>query len=161
LKSMLTTKPILATFLLAVVLLVAGIGYRLSAIGPRAEEERGRSTTGPTTDSQRPRTDRFGDPLPVGALHRLGTERFRRAHFYTAALSPDGKTLAASSESALSLFDVETGRTLSHRRDLEIAPGTGGDRCYVDFSPDGKRLAGVGHDWKIHVWDTATSKEVW
>ena len=41
------------------------------------------------------RLDRFGDPLPEGAIIRLGTTRFRPASPYGQfALSPDGKTFA-------------------------------------------------------------------
>src|SRR5262249_30682680 len=146
--------------LLTLIVLAVGVGAAaVGALTPdgKPQTEAPRETTAKAAE---PRTDRFGDSLPAGALHRLGTERFRRAEFYSAALSPDGKTLAASSESGLSLFDVETGRTLSHRRDLPMAPGHGGDRCGLDFSPDGKCLAGVGLDRMIHIWDVKTSKEV-
>jgi hypothetical protein len=41
------------------------------------------------------RVDRYGDPLPEGAVARLGTSRLRRIGGGKVMFSPDGKTLAA------------------------------------------------------------------
>ena len=60
------------------------------------------------------RTDLYGDPLPPGAVARIGTLRdnfgFKTGDI---VLSPDGKALTATSSFwllPLRLWDVETGR---------------------------------------------------
>src|SRR5947209_8234269 len=70
---------------------------------------------GATTKPQpAPRTDRYGDPLPDGAVARLGTVRFRFGGSISAlAVSPDGKrVLVADQERSVTVFDAATGRRL-------------------------------------------------
>jgi RNA polymerase sigma factor (sigma-70 family) len=56
------------------------------------------------------RRDRYGDPLPTGAVTRLGTLRFRvPGEIDTLALSPDGRGLMVSANSGLLLLDASTG----------------------------------------------------
>src|SRR5438093_8300516 len=56
--------------------------------------------------------DCFGDPLPVGALTRLGTTRYTRCR--SMAYSPDGKTVAIAGRREVCLWDVAS-RRLLHR----------------------------------------------
>jgi RNA polymerase sigma factor (sigma-70 family) len=85
---------------------------------------------------KRPRVDRHGDPLPEGAVARLGTLRWRALSEVEAlAFSTDGQTVIAVSQEGIRFFDPE-GRVV---RQLRV-----GDTSYLSvlgISPDGKRVA--------------------
>jgi WD40 repeat protein len=101
------------------------------------------------------RVDEHGDPLPPGAVARLGTLRFRDDGWVRAlAYAPDGKTLASAGWRHIHLWDAATGKL--RRRFL-------GDNVRVHclaFSTDGRWLASGGDDGLIRLWDAATGKEV-
>src|SRR4051812_30868307 len=65
-------------------------------------------------DKPAPRVDHHGDPLPDGAVARLGTTRLRHADEISAlAFSPNGKMLASGSwDGQLSVWDAESGKEL-------------------------------------------------
>jgi WD40 repeat protein len=83
------------------------------------------------------RTDQYGDPLPPGALLRLGTVRWRAAS-RSLALTPDGKTLVvgdySTSDGVIRCWDTATGKeTASFHVPAQPLP--------FALSPDGKTLA--------------------
>src|SRR5689334_15936863 len=61
------------------------------------------------------RTDLFGDPLPEGALARLGTLRWRHGGpVYFTGFSADGKQLVtASMDGSVRVWEVATGKLLN------------------------------------------------
>jgi WD40 repeat protein len=106
-------------------------------------------------------TDLYGDPLPPGALLRLGTVRFRPEHsgpYKSLIWSPDGNRLVSSSgDRAIRLWDIASGKEL-----LRLECASAGDRCpAVAWSPDGKTLAVGGiHGKSIGVVDALTGKDI-
>ena len=100
------------------------------------------------------RLDCYGDPLPQGALARMGTVRGRLPGLVTCcAFSRDGKILvAAGGDAAIHLFDAETGRPLRelhhHKKDVTC----------LAFSPDGKMLASGSEDGTLCLWDWPAGK---
>jgi WD40 repeat protein len=101
------------------------------------------------------RTDRYGDPLPEGAVARLGTLRlWHGGPISSVAFSPDSKTVVSAGGSIL-VWDVATGREVrrysGHKSRLRS----------VDFSPDGKML--IAAHWAtdaVYFWDAGTGQLV-
>jgi WD40 repeat protein len=106
-----------------------------------------------------PRTDCYGDPLPEGALARLGTIRFRHAsQVRSAAYSPDGRLLATGGyDDEIHLWQASSGKELFR---FALPAGEQPHAASVVFSPDGALLAGCNScEHGIHVWETSTGKE--
>jgi RNA polymerase sigma factor (sigma-70 family) len=138
---------------------VAAVGLGAGLLfAPAPEPETPAASSPPATVQAKaePRRDRYGDPLPAGAVARLGTLRFRASgEIQALAFAPDGKTLAVSSHSGLDLFDAANGKRIKHLSSATPAVDP------IVFSPDGKYLAGRGH--KIvgrSIWNRAVVR-VW
>ncbi len=101
-------------------------------------------------------TDRWGDPLPPGAVARLGTIRLLHGGgVHAAAFSPDGKLLAsAGADERLCVWEAATGKPVREW------PGQFDATSPIAFTTDGKQLAAGSKEGAITLWDVATGKRV-
>ncbi len=111
-------------------------------------------------DPKRPaRTDAAGDPLPEGALARIGTLRFRSpTHVSRLAFTPDGKAILSQAGDGIRAWDVATGKELRHIH-AELAGGVQA----LDVSADGKLVAVLPERPRaraLSLYDLATGKLV-
>jgi RNA polymerase sigma factor (sigma-70 family) len=129
------TKILLALFL-AVSVVTAGItAVTRQGQGEQTGEQKQSKAPKESAEKQQARTDRHGDPLPEGAIARLGNLRWRGAGEIEAlAFSPDGKTVASGSNQGICLFDAD-GKLIRH-----IKPFSSFYRRLA-FSQDGRKLA--------------------
>jgi WD40 repeat protein len=119
--------------------------------------------------------DAHGDPLPPGALMRLGTLHFRHAGPITfVAFPPDGKTvLTASRDGTIRLWDLTSGKEIRRfdkpqgqaaapvqpvpRNQVMVRGGM--NLSSLAMSPDGKTLA-VPIGAAIQLFEIDTGKEL-
>ena len=122
------------------------------------------AATGACRAAQPPaRTDLYGDPLPAGATARLGTVRLRALQGVSQiAFVPGAKYLATTGVSALSVWDVDTGRVV---RTISADDTHLGDVLFrgFAFTPDGKRLLSGdlfvdGPSSRMLLWDFSSGK---
>ncbi len=112
--------------------------------------------------SAKAHVDLYGDPLPKGAIVRLGSVRFRHpGAVWDVAFSPDGKILAASNDGVnmVILWERATGRKV---REIFLGTRPGQTPGRLRFSADGKRLyacSSYGRDMSLYAWDVETGKD--
>jgi len=106
------------------------------------------------------RTDRSGDLLPLGAVGRLGTLRFRhtgRGLSFSATFSADSRFIASSQELGLvRVWDVRTGKELQAMKSRNLSSFR-----VLGFSPHGRLLAAASHDdgsARVTFWDPSSGK---
>jgi WD40 repeat protein len=99
-------------------------------------------------------TDAHGDPLPPGAVARIGTVRLRHGNTVASvAFSPDGKRLVSTDWQTVAVWDVRTGRALAFRF---LPPQHG---CWPVISPDGTLIACRLANGNLGVQKTESGKE--
>ncbi len=99
--------------------------------------------------------DRYGDPLPPGAVARLGSFRLRHSGPVRAvAFAPDGKTMVSGgADSWAFLWDVATGKRLRAFRQNAIQS--------VAIDPQGKTVALASYsDGTVKRYELSTGKEL-
>jgi RNA polymerase sigma factor (sigma-70 family) len=108
-------------------------------------------------DTQGPKVDALGDPLPDGVIARLGTLRFRHgSHIELLAFTADGKHLLSQGSDGVRIWESATGKQLRH-----LALDAGRVWGKMALSPDGKQLAVVGKPppSPVQFWDVGGGKK--
>jgi RNA polymerase sigma factor (sigma-70 family) len=167
LKATTVTNVKVAAMLLTVSVLAAGVGLAVNRteVARQSETEQqertravGKEAEQPKRDKGEPaRVDQYGDPLPPGALARIGTARLWHGwQQYPLVYSPDGAMLAScDSGSVIRLLDPATGKEIR-----QIRPRGDSIRSFA-FAPDGKALATASfQSTSLKLWDVATGKEM-
>jgi hypothetical protein len=71
----------------------------------------------PKGNPKQPRVDQYGDPLPSGAVARLGTGRLCQARVVFMAFSHDDQALATVNQyGVLQVWEVDTGKETLRRQ---------------------------------------------
>jgi RNA polymerase sigma factor (sigma-70 family) len=156
LQSMLTTKLKLGAMLVLLIgCAMTAAGLAVSQAPPEKQSENKAEAPAPSrpAEEKRVRKDRYGDPLPAGAIARLGTLRLRHSNMTAdAVFTPDSKTVIVSDGAGDVVFwDVTTAR------EVRRLPRVRGLSYALALTADGKTLA-AGADHNLFLWDVATGK---
>ncbi len=140
--------------ILSISLLAAGAGVsRYVPVAPPETEP----TEAPATSAEA-RKDRYGDPLPPGALARLGTVR-QRAPDSQLAVTVDGKEIVAvGHDRTVRRFDAQTGELRSIR---QLPKASGVLQYEAWLSPRGTYLLTETDSeprYHLALWDLAAGK---
>jgi RNA polymerase sigma factor (sigma-70 family) len=141
-RALLRGTPIgvkLAAGLLGLVLVCAAGVVGLAGSGPATDLKRPAAAVRAAAPVLAGSTDVFGDPLPAGAVARLGTRRLNGfAQPTWATFSPDGKQVATRGFFGITAWDASTGRKIHERGpDYDMVANAAGWR------PDGTGVAVV------------------
>ena len=142
-----------AVALLVVSLVAAGAG--IAVFAGREEPRQGKpDPNGDQAEARAPAVDRYGDPLPKGAIARLGTVRFRQSlldgsnYLSRVLFSPDGRSLVTvGRQGRVSIWESGSGRLVRSIKATEAA-----------IAPDGKSLA-TARTGLVQLWDFADGRE--
>ena len=139
----------------AATLLIGGLGTTLVSLVAVGQNPTDAATDGeePATAEKTPATDLFGDPLPPGAIARIGTVRLRHAEIvYHVAFTRDGEFLASAGRGGIRLWETDGGKPVHWWPNRSY-------HYHLAFSPNGKELASAG-DSGIGILDVSTGEEI-
>ncbi len=107
------------------------------------------------------RVDALGDPLPAGALFRLGTQRFHAPEsVHELALSPDEQTVITFGKKLIA-WDTATGkerwRAVADEFGVRL-PGAAYGMRAIAFTADGQQFYTPGGQGEVIVWNTMTGE---
>jgi WD40 repeat protein len=106
----------------------------------------------------RPATaDPQGDPLPAGAVARLGTVRLRsEATTFSLTYLQDGKTIVSGGiDGEVCLWEAATGKQVRH---WKAYPQYGKFLTFLAPSPDGKGVVSVAGANSLRLWEVGSGK---
>ncbi len=140
LKGLFLAKTLIGTvLLLSFGLIVGTVGAMTNWSAPALVTDPSFQSTTTTSPAKQVKpvtrlTDNFGDPLPEGAIKRLGTIRFRHGgKIESVAYSPDGtRIVTGGADCKVKIWDRKTGK------ELVSFDGHSDDVHFVTFTPDGK-----------------------
>lgn len=147
-----TWKMTLSAVLLAGGLATGALLFARPADPPKAQPPKEQKADG------KPATDQLDDPLPDGALARLGTARLRGRRL---TFSPDGKRVVRETAGGdLQLFEVPSGKLLAKLKAKDVPERESIVGYTAAFTQDSKLLAAVLWEGRAGIWDTDTGKLV-
>jgi RNA polymerase sigma factor (sigma-70 family) len=153
----LTSKLAVTTISLALVGVLSFGAYRAIPADPAQEEpapsaNRANPLPPPAaSEKTQQRVDQLGDPLPPGAVLRLGSNRLRPGgSVRLLAFSPDSSKIACLSN-GLSVWDAKTGRLL-RRASFPIGVQA------LTWRPDGRRIV-ILEGLRLREWDYTDEKD--
>jgi RNA polymerase sigma factor (sigma-70 family) len=158
----LTRLKLAATFFLTAVLVLGGIATGLLSTwpAPLQEMEPPHADDQPGSRTAPVSMDLLGDPLPEGALLRIGTTRMRAQHYVNAIVfSNDHRLMGYGTEFGfIHVCEAATGKPCF---ELKPEPDRYNRITELAFSPDGKTLAAGGYWCKdVYLIDVATPESI-
>jgi WD40 repeat protein len=150
-----------AGLILGLCFLATGVGLTFgywNSASDSPPQEPAQSQKQPEAKSSNSHVDSFGDPLPPGALARMGTVRLQQP-YPRMAFSADGKSLTSvGADNTVRTWDIATGKYL---RGTQLEETADLDTSAISLAPDGKALLvwRAGRLW-MAVYDVDTGKKL-
>jgi WD40 repeat protein len=158
-----------------ILLSLAILGSAAGMDGQSARSQESRAADDEPVVKQVGRADLFGDPLPAGALARMGTVRWRHSGSISfVGYTGQGKQLlTACSDGFFRVWDVSSGREM-RRFSMGTAANTprggignaaggiylAGHTGRIALTNDGATLAATAAAGSVRIWDVAAGKEI-